>query len=322
MRIEVIVPIRDGAPLLDGCLEAIRAQTLQPVRIHLGVGPSSDETAARATRAAASDQRIVVHENSAGDRASALNLAIAELLADTDSVAMVDAQSRIAPDYLETAAKVLADPRIGVAGGPMRPSGIGPLGEGIAAALTSPAGVGDSLFHFEGVARDADSVYLGVYRRSVLDSVGPYDTSLLRTEDDDMNARIRAAGWRIRLDPSIRSTYLPRTTIRALFRQYRGYGHSKVSLAAVRPDAIRPRHLAPAALVAAFAGAAVVSLVGWRPALPALAMAYGGTLAIVAATTRGLTMPARAAMAVALAAMHWGYGIGSWSAVLTARWRR
>ena len=137
-----------------------------------------------------------------------------------------------------------------------------------------------------------------------------------------MNARIRAAGGRIRLDPSIRSSYLGRETLGALFRQYRGYGDSKVALAAVRPEAIRPRHLAPAALVAAFGAASVVSLVAWRPALPLLGLTYAGALGLVGLATRRLTLPSRIAMAAALAAMHWGYGIGSWQAILGGRWRR
>ena len=36
------------------------------------------------------------------------------------------------------------------------------VGEAMAAALRSPFGVGDSQFHFDGPARDVESVYLGV----------------------------------------------------------------------------------------------------------------------------------------------------------------
>jgi hypothetical protein len=156
----------------------------------------------------------------------------------------------------------------------------------------------------------------------VLDEIGPYDPRLLRTEDDDMNARIRAAGGRIRLDPSIRSTYLGRRTLRALYRQYHGYGHSKVALAGVRPGAIRPRHLAPAGLVASLVGAGVVSLVAWRPALPIAAIGYALALVVASARASGRTAAQRTVMPLALATMHLGYGIGSWTAILQGRWRR
>ena len=224
MRIEVIVPVRDAAAMLPDCLASIRGQTLRPVVVHLSVGPSRDSTEHVIAASVAGDPLMRVHANPAGDRASALNVALATLDQATEAVAMVDAQSRIEPDYLERAAAVLTGTGAAVVGGAMRPVGTGVVGEAIAAALSSRIGVGDSSFHFDGSARDVDSVYLGVYRRAVLDDVGRYDPTLLRTEDDDMNARIRASGGRIRLDPSIRSRYLGRQTLAALFRQYRGYG--------------------------------------------------------------------------------------------------
>ncbi len=322
MRIDVIVPVRDGAALLPDCLATIQAQTLPPGRIHVCVAPSRDATQQVAAERASRNERIVVHANPAGDRASALNVAIAALDGDVDAVAMVDAQSRLAPDYLERAAAVLDETGAAVAGGPMRPASTGLVAGAIAAALQSRAGVGDSSFHFEGEARDAESVYLGVYLRSVLDRVGPYDPRLLRSEDDDMNARIRAGGGRIRLDPSILSSYLGRRTLGSLYRQYYWYGHSKVTLAAVRPEAIRPRHLAPAALVASLAAAAITSVVAWRPAFALAAGGYAAGLFGAAFLARGRSLPIRLLMPAALAAMHLGYGIGSWVAILGGRWRR
>lgn len=322
MRIAVIVPVRDAAHLLPDCLASIRSQTLAPTRIDVCVAPSRDATSDVAMALAATDDRVIIHENRAGDRASALNLAIAALAPDTEAVAMVDAQSRLAPDYLERSAAVMAATGAAVVGGPMRPVGHGVVGRAIAAALSSTAGVGDSSFHFVGQPRDVESVYLGVYRRSVLDAVGRYDASLLRTEDDDMNARIRAAGGRVRLDPSIRSSYLGRQTLTDLFRQYQGYGHSKVALAAVRPDAIRPRHLVPAALVLAVVVAAALSALAWAPTLPILLVAYVAGLLVVGLTSGGLPLRSRLAMAAALASMHWGYGLGTWQAILSGKWRR
>jgi succinoglycan biosynthesis protein ExoA len=321
-RIDVVVPLRDAAPLLPGCLQAIRAQTQAPGRIHLVVGPSKDATLEVARSAWSRDPSVLVSENPAGDRGSALNVALDALDPETEAVAMVDAQSRLEPDYIERSAAVLDATGAAVVGGAMRPVGSSTVGQAIAAALMSPVGVGDSSFHFEGEARDVESVYLGVYRRSVLDKVGRYDPGLLRTEDDDMNARIRAMGGRIRLDPSIRSTYVGRQTLGALFRQYHGYGYWKVALAAKRPDAIRPRHLAPAALVLALVVTAVVSLVVWPPTLPGLILAYLAGLTIVAISTLRAVWAVRLTFPLAVATMHLGYGIGSLQAILAGRWRR
>jgi succinoglycan biosynthesis protein ExoA len=322
MRIEVIVPVRDAAAVLPDCLAAIRGQTLAPAAIHLSVAPSTDATDLVVASSTASDPRLRVHENPAGDRGSGLNVALATLDAETEAVAMVDAQSRLEPDYLERSAAVMKETGAAVVGGAIHPVGDGVVGRAIAAALSSRVGVGDSGFHFDGTGRDVESVYLGVYRRSVLDTVGRYDPSLLRTEDDDMNARIRAAGWRIRLDPSIRSRYLGRQTLRGLFRQYRGYGHSKVALAAKRPGAIRLRHLVPAGLVGAIVGAALISLLAWPPALPLVLLAYLGGLLVAGLLRTELPLASRLAFVAAAATMHLGYGIGTWQAILAGAWRR
>jgi glycosyltransferase involved in cell wall biosynthesis len=322
MRIEVIVPVRDGAAVLADCLAAIRGQTLAPAAIHLSVAPSTDATDLVIASSSQGDPRFRVHQNPAGDRGSGLNVALAMLDAETEAIAMVDAQSRIEPDYLERSAAVLEATGAAVVGGAMQPVGEGVIGRAIAAALASPVGVGDSSFHFEGAARDVESVYLGVYRRSVLDAAGRYDPSLVRTEDDDMNARIRAAGGRIRLDPSIRSRYLGRQTLRGLFRQYRGYGHSKVALAAKRPGAIRPRHLVPAGLIIAIVATGIASLAAWPPALPLLFLVYLGSLLVAGFLRPELSVPSRLAFVAAAATMHLGYGIGTWQAILSGTWRR
>lgn len=320
-RIDVIVPLRDAAALLPGCLEAIQGQTKPPGRVHLVVGPSRDSTLALARSAWSRDARVLVSENPAGDRGSALNVGLAALDPETEAVAMVDAQSRLAPDYLERSAAVLDETGAAVVGGPMRPAGFGVVGRAIAMALRSRIGVGDSAFHFDSEARDVDSVYLGVYRRNVLDAVGHYDPGLLRTEDDDMNARIRAMGGQIRLDPTIRSTYIGRQTLRALFRQYHGYGYWKVALAAKRRDAIRWRHLVPAAFIAVLVLAGIASVVVWPPALPVVAALYAGALLLSGLLTTDAPFASRLVFPLAVASMHLGYGLGTWQAILGGRWR-
>ena len=46
----------------------------------------------------------------------------------------------------------------------------------------------------------------------------------MRNQDDELNLRIRRAGGRIVLDPSIRVSYTPRGSYRKVFRQYFEYG--------------------------------------------------------------------------------------------------
>lgn len=319
MRIDVIIPVRNGAPLLADCLATVTGQSSRASTILIAVGPSTDGTESVAQSLASGRPDVVIVDNPAGDRGSAINAALDSLPDATEAVALVDAQARLDPDYLERAEAVLIDSGAAVVGGPLRPIGVGTVGRAIAAALISPFGVGNSSFHFAGDARDVEAAAWGIYRRSMLDRVGRYSSRLLRTEDDDMNARIRAAGGRIRLDPSIRARYLARATLRELFRQYHGYGYWKVALATVRPDAIRLRHLVPAAFVVVIASSAVASLTVWRPALPSSGVAYLGAAAVAALRAPGLPWRSRLVFPAATLTMHLGYGLGTWHALFDVR---
>ena len=306
MKVAVVLPVKDGAAYLPDCLAHVREQTHQPVELIIVVAPSSDETREMALELGEEGASIL--DNQAGDRGSAINRALE--VTDADAIAMVDAQALLAADYLETAITVLQQSKAAVVGGPMRPVGRGPVGEAMAACLGSPFAIGDSQFHFSGGARDADSVYLGVFRAEVFRAVGRYNPALLRTEDDDMNARVRQHGFRIHLDPAIRSDYRCRGDLRSIWRQYFGYGFWKVALLAVRPTALRIRHLIPAAFVVAVVVSAVVSLLTGLPAFGALAAAWLLASVVFAYVAPARSVRGRMLFPVVAFTIHLAYGSG------------
>ena len=310
VKTAVVIPVRNGAAQLLDCVSSVLRQTSPPDEILIVVAPSTDGS--RRVAQDLAEETIRVLDNPAGDRGSALNAALSAT--DGRTIAMVDAQSRLEPDYLDRALAALRSAGADVAGGPMRAVGQGPVGRAMALALASPFGIGDSQFHFGSAAREADSVYLGVYRRRVFERIGRYNTALLRTEDDDLNARAREAGFRIWLDPSIRSTYLCRNDLPAIWRQYLGYGFWKVALGTVRAGALRPRHALPAAFVLGLVAAAVISRLVWWPALPLvistyLVAAWSASLAVAGPLSAKLLFP------VVAMTMHLAYGLGTLAAV-------
>jgi GT2 family glycosyltransferase len=308
VKVAVIIPARDAAHLLPACVAAVAGQDRPPDEMWIAAAPSRDGTLAVANHLAGGSSALTVIENTVGDRASGLNLAIRRTAADV--IAFVDAQSVLAPDYLATSMRVLEDKHAAVVGGPMRPVGGTAIGQAMALALQSPFGIGDSQFHFAGAAREVDSVYLGVYRKSVFDRIGLYNSQLQRTEDDDLNWRIKAAGLRIWMDPAIQSTYQCRGDLASIWGQFYGYGFWKVALATLRPSAIRMRHVVPAAFVIGLAIAVLVSALAWWPALPLLIAVY--LLAAFVAAALGSGSPAaRLLFPVVTATMHVAYGAGT-----------
>ena len=82
--------------------------------------------------------------------------------------------------------------------------------KGIALALSSPFGVGNSKFR-TGVKEDkkyVDTVPFGAFNKEIFDKIGLFNESMFRNEDVDLNLRIRKSGGKILLVSDIKVYYL------------------------------------------------------------------------------------------------------------------
>ena len=186
-HVSVVVPAKDCAALLPQCLAAVDAQTYRgPLDITVALAPSRDGTE-RVLSTATLDRPLQVIDNPSGTTSAGLNAAVAACAGEV--VARVDAQSRIPPEYIERSLATLAATSAANVGGIQHPVGATGLERAIAAALASPFGGGPA--RFRGSQRDgpADTVYLGVFDRAALDSVGGFDETLERNQDYDLNWR-------------------------------------------------------------------------------------------------------------------------------------
>jgi GT2 family glycosyltransferase len=200
----------------------------------------------------------------------------------------------------------------------MRPVGTTSFGRAVAAVTSSPIGMGPGKFHYADEPQEVDTVYLGAFRREVVQAVGGYDEVELQwaAEDQELNFRIRQAGGSIQLDPSITSWYFPRETPRALWRQYANYGVCKASTLKKHRTLPTWRPLAPAGMVAATAAWVVLCVLGRRPRWAPLPLIAYGAAAGAAALRFGRdpgVAPHRAFAVLAIC--HWGYGLGFWRGV-------
>ena len=308
-HISVVVPARDCAAVLPECLASVESQTYEgPIDVTVAVAPSRDgtEQVLAGTRMGL-PLRLV--DNPAGTTAAGLNLAVAA--SDGPVVARVDAQARIPPDYLTRAVAALARTGAANVGGVQRPVGPRGLPAAIAAAMASPFGSGPADFRRGRHAGPADTVYLGVFDRDALESVGGFDEALERNQDYELNWRLRQQGHAVWLDPSLVVDYVPRSDYSGLARQYFSYGAWKRTMLMRNPRSLRLRQLAPPALIAGLAVSAAELVRGhWRgAAVPAL---YAAACALAASRLgRALSAPRdqiRAAIAFAVMHLAWGAG--------------
>jgi cellulose synthase/poly-beta-1,6-N-acetylglucosamine synthase-like glycosyltransferase len=304
--ISVVVPVRNERHQIPDLLAAIEAQTLRPVEVLVADGRSDDGTLEWLRAAARSRPWLRVVENPARVIPSGLNLAIAR--ARGEVVARMDAHASYAPDYLRHLATVLAGhPEVVGAGGAMTTGGRGPWGRAIAAVLRRRIGLGGARHRTGGGGGPIEHVFSGAYRRRALVAVGGYDPTLHANEDFEVDHRLRRAGGTIWLEPRARVTWYTRESATALARQMWRYGFFKARTLWLHPRSLRPRQLAPPALVLCLTALTVGSpRLGITTWLVYLGTAVG--LGAVAGRSDGAS-PWRAGLATPTVHLCWGLGL-------------
>src|SRR5690554_1061261 len=133
-----------------------------------------------------------VVDNPTGVTATGLNLAIS--VTTGEIIVRCDAQSELPPGYVSRAVRTMERTGADNVGGMQVPVGGSPRQRAIAAAMASPLGAGNARYRLGGEEGPTDTVYLGVFRKQTLLELGGFDESFLRTQDYELNHRIRKAG--------------------------------------------------------------------------------------------------------------------------------
>lgn len=306
--VSVVIPVLDeGRHLRDAVGQVLKQAYAGDLEVVLALGPSTDDTDAVAADLVAKDSRVHTVANPSGRTPAALNAAIGA--AHHDIVVRVDGHAEIPADYVATAVRTLAETGADNVGGLMKAVGRTTFERAVACAMRSRLGVGGGTFHVGGGAGPVDTVYLGAFRRSALERVGGYDERYTRTQDWHLNLKLRQSGGTIWFTPDMEVTYRPRSSVRALARQYFQYGQWRRVVAREHPETVNARYLAPPVMVVGTTAATLVAL-AWLPAalVPA---AYAAGIAIGGVAISGREpLRTRLLTPVVLATMHWSWGMG------------
>jgi hypothetical protein len=321
--VSVVMPVRNEERHLAESVRHVLGQDYPgPMELILAVGPSNDRTEQIARDLASSQTRVTVVTNPSGKIATALNLAVRT--ARHQVIARIDGHALFPPSYLRTAVAVLAQTGAADVGGVMAAEGETAFQQAVAWGMTSKAGVGSAGWHTGGVAAPADSVYLGVYRRELIEQAGGWDEEMLRAEDWELNYRIRARGGLVWFTPELQVTYRPRENVRRLGAQYFHYGRWRRVVMREHPETASFRYLAPpiaAALntigllagLAGLAGLAAGAPIAVKALTAGLAVPLiyaAGITAVSLALSRGQTAGVKARLPLVLAVMHMCWGAG------------
>lgn len=317
----VVVPARNEAGWIGACLDSVLAQSFGDFEVLVADGRSTDATRTVVAGYEERDPRVRLLDNPRGTTSAGLNACLGA--AAGRYIVRVDAHSEIPEDYVALAVERMERGGWGGVGGRKDGVGEGAAGRAIAAALGSPFGVGNSLYHYGTAPQPVDHVPFGVYRTDLLRELGGWNESVTSNEDFELDYRLRAAGHDLLFDPVLRIRWMSKQTLGDLFAQYGRYGKGKSEVARLHPRSVAFRHLAAPALVAALATAAFVAPRRPRLAAALIAPYAAATAAASIVTARKVEgAAAKALVPAAFATMHVAWGLGFWEGMLTSRPRR
>ena len=263
-KVSIVIPCYNEKSTIRLLLDALHEQTFPcaDMEVLIADGMSTDGTrdAIAAFQIDFPDFDVRVVDNTIRSIPSGVNRALQASRGEI--VIRLDAHSKPYPDYVERCVAAHEEKRGDNIGGVwvIYPGADTWIAKSIAVAAAHPLGVGDAFYRHAKHAMEVDTVPFGSFKRELIERVGLLDESLLANEDYELNARIRKAGGRIWLDPSIRSVYFARSTLMELARQYWRYGFWKRHMLRRYPDTLKWRQALPPLFVANLVGFLFASL--------------------------------------------------------------
>jgi succinoglycan biosynthesis protein ExoA len=315
--VSVVMPALNEERHLEAAIRRVLDQEYPgELEVIVTVGPSSDRTREIADALAAADPRVRVVDNPAARTSSALNLGIGA--AQHKIIVRVDGHGELTDGYIKRAVELLDETGAANVGGVMDAQGKTPFEEAVATAYTTRLGLGGGAFHMaDSPPAEAETVFLGVFRKDALIAVGGFDETMHRAQDWELNYRLRRSGHKIWFSPELRVTYRPRSTLRALMKQMYETGRWRRELVRRHPETATVRYLAPPVTLFGVLGGSVAGLLGviFDSRLLRLGfLAPAGYLALILAgsfaTSRPVSAAARLRLPLVLAATHLSWGAG------------
>ncbi len=249
MKVSVAVVAYNEEKTLPKLLEDLSAQDYphEKIEVLLIDSMSTDSTMTIMTEFAQSDNgfySVQVLQNKRGNIPGGHNIALENYTGD--ALMRVDAHAFIPSEFIRRNVEVLVSGE-DVSGGQV--ISICPDDKSISETLL----IAENSIFCGGVAKFrritqreyVKTMAFGLYRREVFEAVGKYNELLPRSEDNDMNYRVRQAGYRLCCDPQIRSTRVNRSSLRSLIKQKYSNGYWIGKTLGINPKCFSIFHFVP-----------------------------------------------------------------------------
>ncbi len=264
--VTIISPVRNEEKYIARCLAALVDQDYDKTQYEILVvdGMSSDETRNIIKSFEKKYKNLHLLDNPHHTAPFALNIGLKN--AKGDVIIRIDGHAIVEKNYLSLCVRYLQQTGAECVGGIIESINEPKLGKLIAAAMSSPFGVGNVRFRTSGKEGYVDTVAFGAYRKEVFQKIGWFDEEFERNQDDEFNYRLREAGGRIFMTPQIKAYYYPRTNLRKLWQQYFQYGLWKVRVMQKHLAVMQMRQFIPALFIFSILISLILGII-YRPFL-------------------------------------------------------
>ena len=210
--VSIVVPCLNEERFIKRCLESIIANDYPKEKLEVLVvdGYSKDKTREIVTEYSNKYSFIKLLDNEKVITPAAMNVGIKN--AKGDIILKMDAHSVYEKDYISKCVKHLEESGADNVGGVLK--SIPPnntLGaKAIAVCLSHVFGAGNAYFRTgSDKPKEVDTVAFGCYKKEVFQKIGLYDERMTKSEDVELNYRLKKAGGKIMLFPDIKALYYP-----------------------------------------------------------------------------------------------------------------
>ena len=263
--VSVVMPVRNEAKHILAAVNAVLAQEYEgDIDIWIAIAPSDDETEQIVEDLAQENPKVHPVRNDAGVTPAGLNAAVSA--SSGEVVVRVDGHVKLCDGYISRAVETMVRTGAVNVGGRQLAVGVTAFEKAVAAVMMSVVGSGGAEYRVGEIEKAVDTVFLGVFDRRAGDEVGWFDESLIRNQDYELNIRLRASGGLVWFDPDLFVEYQPRSSLRAVARQYFDYGFFKARVLKLHKSSMKFRQIIPPI---AMLGLALSLIVGtwFKPAL-------------------------------------------------------
>lgn len=242
--VTVIIPVLNEEKYIENCIQSLISQTYPRENMEwLIVNGNSTDRTSEIVRTYAKNYPIYLLNNEKRKTPISMNIGIRH--ARGHYIIRFDAHAYYPNNYIERCVYYLENSHADNVGGRVETRADSFVGKSIAKMLSSRFGVGNSCFRINNKSGYVDTVPFGAFRKEIFNKVGLFNENLLRSEDNELNARIRAAGGKIFLASDISSVYYCRDTIWGVLKVGLQNGNALFRTIKENPTAMNLRHFIP-----------------------------------------------------------------------------